>query len=404
MEPAVSTLRQHWKYSDFFPIVSALVAAILAAFAALHTIHTLRRLSERYALYDFAGYYRWGQNYQSGIEWWARTHCNYTPFFVGGFAPLTRIDAPSLHLGWQIFQIACLIVAIILIARSAGIFSVSAIVILASLGVLSRTSDQVLFFGQFAPLLLVLMVGSWMLARVNRDAGSALLLAIAILLKLYPGILLGYYLVCGKWRALIWTAVFFAAGILASGFENWHGFIVYGLPHSGEILARGFWRDRVSIFNLVWGVEAAIGTPSWWTVFAPTAAVSIVLVIAAALETLAARERALDGIYFSLWLALGLLLAPIAWHHEIVLLFPLYFFSAESLARIVREADLTTYARVGFFVIAIMMILVLVGREYAALFKNVMPTYIVPICALIAGLIVAEERRPEMRRNEAIEI
>ena len=124
---------------------------------------------------------------------------------------------------------------------------------------------------------------------------------------------------------------------------------------------------------------------------------SIVLVIAAALETLAARERALEGIYFSLWLALGLLLAPIAWHHEIVLLFPLYFFSAESLARIVREADLTTYARVGFFVIAITMILVLVGREYAALFKNLMPTYVVPICALIAGLIVAEERRPETR-------
>ncbi len=370
---------------------------ILAAVAALHIVQTLRRLSERYALYDFAGYYRWGQSYQSGIEWWARTRCNYTPFFVGAFAPLARIDAPSLHLGWQIFQVACLIAAIILIARSAGIFSASAIVILASIAVLSRTCDQVLFFGQFAPLLLVLMVGSWTLARANRDAGSALLLAIAILLKLYPGILLGYYLVCRKWRLLIWTGVFLAAGILASGLVNWYGFVVYGLPHSREILARGFWRDRVSLFNLVWGLEATSVAPSWWTVFAPTAAVSIVLVIAAALETVAAREWSLDGIYFSLWLALGLLLAPIAWHHEIVILFPLYFFGALSVARIVREADLTTYARVGFFVIAIAMLIVLVGREYASLFKNVMPTYLVPICAFIAGLIVAEEQRPEMR-------
>src|ERR1700728_1296089 len=109
MEPAASTIQSHRKSSDFFPIVFALAAAILAAVAALHTVHTLRRLSERYALYDFVWYYRWGQNYQSGIEWWARSHCNYTPFFVGAFASLTRIDAPSLHLGWQIFQVACLI-------------------------------------------------------------------------------------------------------------------------------------------------------------------------------------------------------------------------------------------------------------------------------------------------------
>ncbi len=397
MEPAVSTHQPHRKSSDFFPIVFAIAAVILAALAILHIVQTLRRLSERYALYDFAGYYRWGQSFQSGIEWWARSHCNYTPFFVGAFAPLTRIDAPSLHLGWQVFQVACLIVAIILIVRGAGIFSASAIVVLASVAVLSRTSDEVLFFGQFAPLLLVLMAGSWRLARANRDAASAMLLAIAILLKLYPGILLGYYLVCRKWRLLIWTAVFLAAGILASGLANWYGLVVYGMPHSGAILARGFWRDRVSLFNLVWGLEAAIATPSWWTVFIPTNALGLVLVIVTALEAIAARERAFDGIYFSLWLALGLLLAPIAWHHEIVLLFPLYFFGALSVARIVREADLTSYARVGFFVIAIAMLIVLVGREYASLFKNVMPTYLVPICALIAGLIVAEEQRPETR-------
>ncbi|MGC1679394.1 MAG: glycosyltransferase family 87 protein [Candidatus Binataceae bacterium] len=358
-------------------------------------------MSDRYALYDFAGYYKWGQHYRSGIDWWARSHCNYTPFFVDAFAPLTRFDAPSLHLGWQIFQIACLIVATILIARSAGIFSAGVIVILASVAVLSRTLDQVLFFGQFAPLLLALMVGSWTLARARRDAGAALLLALAILLKLYPGILLGYYLVCGKWRVLIWTAVFFALGIAASGLGNWHGFVVYGLPHSGEILARGFWRDRVSIFNLVWGLEASIASPSWWTVFAPTAAVSLILVIAAALETVAAGARSLDGIYFSLWLALGLLLAPIAWHHEIVLLFPLYFFGALCMARILREADLTTYARVGFFVAATAMLIVLVGREYAAFFKNAMPTYLVPLCAFIAGLILVEEQRASCKEPNA---
>lgn len=384
------------RHADLLVIAFAVAAAIVAAVAVLHTVEILRRFSARYALYDFVAYFKWGQQYRSGIEWWAQSHCNYTPFFVATFAPLTRFGAPPVHLGWQIFQVVCLIAAIILIARSAGIVSASAIVILASIGVLSRTSDQVLFFGQLAPLLLLLMVGSWTLARANRDIGSALLLAIAILLKLYPGILLGYYLVCGKWRLLIWTAIFFAAGILASGFGNWHGFVVYGLPHSREILARGFWRDRVSIFNLVWGLEAIIGTPSWWTAFAPTAAVSVVLVIAAALETVAARARALDGIYFSLWLALGLLLAPIAWHHEIVLLFPLYFFGALSVARIVREADLITYARVGFFVIATAMLIVLVGREYASLFKNVLPTYLVPICAFVAGWIVAEEQRPEI--------
>ncbi|HUY37977.1 MAG TPA: glycosyltransferase family 87 protein [Candidatus Binataceae bacterium] len=396
MEPAAAARSRNRRDGDFFPIASAVAAAALAALAIFHIVQTLRRLSGRYALYDFAAYYKWGRQYQGGIEWWARSHCNYTPFFVAGFAPLTRIDPRWLHPGWQIFQLACLIGAMILVAQSAGVFSARAIVALAAASVLSRTSDQVLFFGQFAPMLLLLMVGSWTLARARRDAASALLLALAILLKLYPGILLGYYLVCGKWRVLIWTAAFFALGMFATGFGNWRGFIVYGLPHSGEILARGFWRDRVSIFNLVWGLEAAIAAPSWWTVFAPAAAVSLVLVVAAAIETTAARARSLDGIYFSLWLALGLLLAPIAWHHEIVLLFPLYFFGALCIARIVREAELTTYARVGFFVIAIAMLTVLVGREYAALFKNLLPTYLVPSCAFIAGLILVEEQRPEI--------
>ncbi|MGC1679662.1 MAG: hypothetical protein WA740_19190, partial [Candidatus Binataceae bacterium] len=61
MEPAASTLQQQRKSSEFFPIASAIAAAILAGAAIFHIIQTLRRLSDRYALYDFAGYYKWGQ-------------------------------------------------------------------------------------------------------------------------------------------------------------------------------------------------------------------------------------------------------------------------------------------------------------------------------------------------------
>jgi hypothetical protein len=323
-------------------------AAIVCAAAILHVVGKLRALSDRYALYDFAGYYAWGRSYQSGIEWWARTHCNYTPFFVATFAPLARLDAPWAHLGWQTLQIICLGVSMAVLARSVLRFSASVTVIIACTAILSRTSDQVLFFGQFAPILLALMVGSWALERERRDAGAGMLLALAILLKLYPGILLGYYLVNRRWRVAAWTAGFLAIGVLGTGLANWQGLFVYGLPHSEAILARGFWRDRVSTFNLVSLLAARIATPSWWSVFASTAALNLLLIMAAALETIAAREQGLDGIYFGLWLALGLLLAPIAWHHEIVLLFPLYLFGGLSVSRVLSKGSLTSDGGLDF--------------------------------------------------------
>lgn len=372
------------------PVVGAV---IIAAAAIFHVVGKLRGLSDRYARYDFAAYYGWGKQYQGGIDWWARTHCNYTPFFVAAFAPLTRLDAPSAHLGWQILQVVCLVGSMAVLAKRVAGFSASVSVILACAAILSRSSDQVLFFGQFAPLLLVLMVGSWALNREHRDAGAGLLLALAILLKLYPGILLIYYLVSRRWRVAVWTAAFVALGMLATGFQNWYGFVVYGLPHSGEILARGFWRDRVSTFNLVWGLESLIATPSWWRVSAAAAALNLALVIAAAWQTVAAGERGLEGMYFSLWLALGLLLAPIAWHHEIVLLFPLYFFGGLSAMPILRHRGLASHVRVGFFVLAAAMLIALVGREFTSMFKSLIPTCIVPLCAFVAGMILAHQQR-----------
>ncbi|MGH7778782.1 MAG: hypothetical protein ACREQR_03020 [Candidatus Binataceae bacterium] len=44
--------------------------------------------------------------------------------------------------------------------------------------------------------------------------------------------------------------------------------------------------------------------------------------------------------------------------------------------------------------IAFAMLVVLAGREYTSFFKNALPTYLVPLCAFFAGLILARQRRP----------
>src|SRR5208282_3371182 len=62
-------------------------------------------------------------------------------------------------------------------------------------------------------------------------------------------------------------------------------------------------------------------------VFGFTALIDLALLAIAAAATITSRRRAdLDGLLFGLWVALALLMSPLAWIHETILLLPLYLF------------------------------------------------------------------------------
>lgn len=378
-------------------------AVVLAVLAAAHDAGDLRGYRNRYAQYDFRTYYEWGREYQQGESVWTpspadprRKASNYTPFFIEPFSLLNRLDAPAAHLLWQLGEIASLAAALWMVARNVSPpLEPAAIIAVISLALLSRSLDELLFFGQSSALLLLAMVASWVASRRYREVPAGLWLAVAALLKLYPGILGGYYVVRRRWRVVAWTAVFSALGVVATGAGNWWNFVIYGLPHSADIVW-SFVPDRVSVLNLVFhlaGGTTLTGSSGRVTIIALT--VGIDAVIVAVLVWAAARtepDSELDELTFGLWLAGGLLISPETWHHEMPLLFPLYIATALIAGRALYGRSAETGWRWLLlnpgFALGAMFVAACIAREFIARVNHFVPRFLIPSIAFAGGALV----------------
>ena len=303
-------------------------AAILAIVAALVLIQRLHAIAHRYDQFDFTVFYGWWTDYSSGGNPWTDLRgpmrgCNYTPFFIEVFSPLARLDQKTAFWIWQAAQLVCLVTAVLLLARGiASPLAVAPTIIVVSLVVLSRPFMGALVWSQIAPMLLALMSAAWFCARRGHPAAAGLWLALAALLKLYPAGVAGYFLFGRHWRALAWTIGFFAAGVLLTNPVRWIELVAHGMPiayrisgHSG-LTVLSFVRKSV-------GAEAAA-----FAVWGLSALIDLSLLSIAVAATLTGRGRDdLDGFVFGLWVALALLLSPLAWEQDTLLLLPAYLFA-----------------------------------------------------------------------------
>jgi hypothetical protein len=174
----------------------------------------------------------------------------------------------------------------------------------------------------------LLLSAAWSCARRERPAAAGLWLALAALLKLFPAGAAGYFLFGRRWRALGWTIGFFAAGVLLTNPAHWIELATHGLPiayritgHAG-LTVLSFVRKSAAHF----AGAASAGEPLF-AVWAFTALIDLALLALAAAATIASRGRDdLDGLLFGLWVALALLLSPLAWSQDTLLLIPAYLF------------------------------------------------------------------------------
>ncbi|HEY9156494.1 glycosyltransferase family 87 protein [Candidatus Binatus sp.] len=318
-------------------------AAILAIAAALSFAQRIRAVAHRYDDVDFAIFYGWWTDYSSGGDPWvvqskkidlrpglSRPHyCNYTPFFVEVFSPLARLDQKTAFWIWEAAQMLCLVGAVLMLARAnAPPLGAAPTIIVLSLVMLSRQFAGALVAAQVTPMLLALLSASWLCARRERPAAAGLCLALAALLKLYPAGAAGYFLFGRRWRALGWTIGFFAAGVLLTNPFRWSELVTLELPVSYHIVGRAeltvlpFVRKIVAHF-----AGTTIIAAPFVAVVAITALIDLALLAIAAAATITSRERAdLDGLIFGLWIALALLMSPLAWIPETLLLLPAYWF------------------------------------------------------------------------------
>lgn len=170
-----------------------------------------------------------------------------------------------------------------------------------------------------ALLLGITGAGTFLLAR-QRDVAAGLAIGLAAALKAFPGLLLVYLAMRGRWRAAttgatLATVLTFAPALWIGPEQAWTTFHAWT-----EVATVGEWPTRVqnqSLFAMV----ARTGSPNaaaWYRALWPIAIAAVGLV------AVFARRRSRPDIAMELACVLtaAVLLSPIAWDHYWVLVLP----------------------------------------------------------------------------------
>lgn len=367
---------------------------------------------DRYRKADFHLYYQWWSEFARRTDPWqpppaaagqARsTVCNYTPPFVVFFSPLALLGRRAAFWVWQVFQVAALIGAIVLLALELrprpGPRGVAAAVALA---LLYPQVHATLHGAQTALILLLLATAAWVLSRHRRDAAAGLALAIAVLLKAYPAAVGGYFLFRRRLGVVGWLGVFVIAGILATGLQRWREFFTDGIPTFNGYLTQ---ERMVAVLCNVYQLPLHFSrTPfSLPLAIGISGAVILVLVALAAWATMLAvrDEPEVDGLCFGMWLAVALLAAPISYDHELPLLLPIFVFAFAGIMR----GHKTPRVASALLVIAIAFAIVPVFWEWLRYFQ----LYCLSALATFAVAVIMvrtwsdEAQRPRAARMKGV--
>jgi hypothetical protein len=190
-------------------------------------------------------------------------------------------------------------------------------------------------YGQFHMAAIVLAVGGMLAFEHERHFLGGVLLATAVLAKIFPGVLLLFLAFNRKWRSLGWTVAFITLGTLLAflvlGDKPFGAFFTYHLPRlmNGEAFAFAReWPELRNFFiadNLSPGGIAAklqvLGIP-WMTETAGSIILRVYSVLRIIVVFFAARKKGSRLQQAWLWLALlnlGALQSPGAWGDYVTL-------------------------------------------------------------------------------------
>lgn len=317
----------------------------------------------------------------------------YPPTFYLVLSPLSRFQPATAHRIWQALQVSCLIFALLIALNEIGAATGNFARCAFAFAFLFPPLQSALHWGQPTPLLLLLLVASWSCARRGCDLSAGMLLAAATLLKAFPWVVAGYFLFRGRWKVL---ASAILSGLVASTCLIAH----YGIQRNLEFLrgakVSAFWLDRARnlsiIGNLHWFLSGMDGHARSVGLFGVSAAAVCVLFFALSGKvTSAFRDEApaADGLCWSLWILLSILLSPVAWDHYLALMIPMYIFLASRLFATSNDPlrhDNNSESRIGSILIAGGLIGFLVAPYFAA--ARHLRCYVILALASYAGLFL----------------
>jgi hypothetical protein len=321
----------------------AIVAAVWIC-ALLMLAGTASKMPGQWHRRDFSNYYEsaWALRHgidpystlltpigaQLGLETGGLLHASETPPFLLCFEPLTRLQPRTAFWIWIAINFFALAIATYLLLANRRVLSGRTAWLLAGLLLMSAPVSLNFYWGQSQLIVLALMVSAMRTMERGRDGSAGLLIAIAGLLRAYPLLLVGYFVVRRKWRAAGFAMAGIAAGTLltiaAVGLPQTLGFI-----HAASWLTDNYLVNRVDNLSLgpfvsrtFWALTGtAYGSPTDWIRRAIIAVADLLVLGVTIRATMADANRDdPDWRIYSLWIAASLMLTPVGWHHYLVLL------------------------------------------------------------------------------------
>jgi hypothetical protein len=169
---------------------------------------------------------------------------------------------------------------------------------------------------------------------------------------------------------LWWTAGFFLAGVVATGIDKW-----LKMPASREYdlwLVTQNSTNSIALLPNVYAWCASLakgGAPPWMAVIAVTLILDMgVMAVLFWATSTAENDSISDGLVFGLWLVAMVLVSPLAFWSELVLLFPAYIFASIAAWRLSNSGR----AFPGF---AVVVAVILIGACAAVELVKALPDF-----------------------------
>src|SRR5208337_804412 len=237
--------------------------------------------------------------------------------------PFTLLDPGSALWVWHVVNLALLLATLLMLLtelRANRERSLS----LAALALLYGPLSVALFWGQLEPVLLFLLYLGLRWSRLRKDWRCGVILALAGVLKVNPLFVLGQFVVLRRWRV---CASAILTGVAAGCLSAWR----FGAAINVEFVRRAL-DSSVQAFTNPYSISIItmtskmlprmLGGPGLYRAPSLVAAslAGLVVAVMTVAGTLSAHRDGRDEVAYGLWVAGSVLLTPVNWAHELVLL------------------------------------------------------------------------------------
>jgi alpha-1,2-mannosyltransferase len=252
----------------------------------------------------------------------------HPPVAVLAALPAGLVDFRLAWQAWNVLSLAALAGSVWLLLRPAGLnYPAWTAIPVATLLLASNPLAQQVLEGQLNLFLLALLTGAWAADRADRPVLAGALIGVATAIKLYPGLIVVYFLARGRWSAVLAAGGAFAVlAAAACGLFGGDVFLVYfrdvipSFAHYRHNLANA---SLAGLWSKVFVGAEGFSEP---LLHAPAAAKWATLASGLAIAGLCgwnawrARTRPQLDLAFAACIVGALLASPITWGHSFVLL------------------------------------------------------------------------------------